>query len=138
MSLNIPLARKVLEFVETEHEGFQHNQRIFFMTPGMWELWGLAHPSAITGEDRSVDRCGTTACIAGTACMLDPDTEVGISSDGVYIVNGKMAHWDRHAAKLLGLDDRQRADLFFTFNESVAIRMLRGYIETAEAKEFRG
>lgn len=129
--LNLPLARKVLEFVEIEHEDFFHDQRIFFMTPSMWKQWGRLHrDSEFSGP---INKCGTTACLAGTACMLDPDTEVGIDSEGLYTLNGKSGvNWAEHAAGLLGLDDTH---LFFVYDNKVAIQILRGYIRKAEAEE---
>src|SRR5690349_13089746 len=108
---DIAFVRKVLEFVENEHSDFKHEQGLFVMTPEIAKHQ-LRRDGAVFMADGDemgefearfgVD-CKTAACIAGTACLLDPD--VTIDHDGEPVVDGKVVRWDDHAQKLLGLPD---------------------------------
>jgi len=138
---DIAFVRKVLEFVENEHSDFAHEQGTFIMTPqlaeGFWGVTGDGDANTFLGNHHGpvgfrrrfgVD-CKTAACIAGTACLLDPDTKV--NREGMPEVNGQQVDWSRHAAGLLGLTDGG-ADLFWEMNNTVAIEKLRNHLHNLE------
>ena len=111
-TLDIPYARKVLEHL-------------------------IAHPD----EHRQTSygyrtACGTTACIAGTAVLFDPDTAVYWCSDGMMSgdvrVGGQDMDVDDRAAQLLGFNDYDANRLFYCMNDELALDQLAAFIEEAE------
>ncbi|MGA5467153.1 hypothetical protein [Mycobacterium sp. NPDC050041] len=109
-TLNLPLARKVLEHLEAHPD--EHDQRHFgYRTP-----------------------CGTTLCIAGTALMLNGDP-IHWSDQG-YLTNGPGTsaadELDVRAAAVLGLSRIQAAELFYEAENRPALAMLRAHIAVAE------
>lgn len=113
-TLNIPLARKVLEHL-TAHPD-EHRQAQF----------GMQTP------------CGTTACIAGTAVLMDSDTTVrfdgGVMCCAVE-VGGVNVDIEQRAVTLLGLGGGDTMDLFYDFNEARARRRFGEIIAAAEAAQ---
>lgn len=114
-TLNIPMARKVLEHLRAHPE--EHDQDVF----------------AVRGT-----ACGTRACIAGTAVLMDPRTivhwlrtEVGELVGEVFVDGHPVDLIDR-AAEVLGLSDHDAVSLFFTYDDASALTMLAGAIEDAE------
>lgn len=114
-TLDIPRARKVLEHLLAHPE--EHNQATF----------GL----------RSA--CGTAACIAGTTLLQDPHAEIywgrdmngtALMVDGVDSRNAEAL--DAKAADLLGLSSRDARDLFYEYDNKIALRKLGDYIAAAE------
>lgn len=79
--------------------------------------------------------CGTTACIAGTTIMFNTlkNAEVLISTfeeyeaeESNFLPEDCGFFWESDtAAQLLGLDEAQAADLFYTWNEDEAVAKLR-------------
>jgi hypothetical protein len=118
-ALDIPFARKVLEFAQAEHTDFTHNQRCVFFTD----------------VDDSGHVCGTTACLAGIATMLAPNVEVigwvG-QQDFMFSVDGRQMGWMQAGAKLMGLSSLQASSLFTCLEDSQALRILEFYIKKAE------
>lgn len=81
--------------------------------------------------------CGTVCCIAGWACVLDPDTEVQWDSYetmqlDVY-VEGVKFELDIRAEELLGISGRAAYDLFYDYDKESALNKLNAWIEEAEA-----
>lgn len=134
--LDIPFTRKVLEFVENTHPDFVHEQAAFFMTPEIASRTGLylqGMDSSLTFREQFGADCKTAACIAGTACMLDPDTD--FDKSGCPTVGGESVNWSHRAADLMGLDRGDASELFWEMDEQVAIARLRGILADAEKKE---
>lgn len=79
--------------------------------------------------------CGTAACIAGTAIMFNTlkNAEVLVSTfqecqaeESNFLPEDSGFFWESDtAAQLLGLDEAQAADLFYTWNEDKAVEKLR-------------
>lgn len=111
-TLNIPYARKVLEHLQAHPE--EHAQ----------SLWGY----------RSA--CGTKACIAGTAVLMDSETTVLWSSMGDLAgrvsVNNRYMDIEQRAAQLLGLKQPDKYDLFNNENNGGALKQLADYLAEAE------
>lgn len=116
MTLDIPLARKVLEHIEAHPE--EHNQAYF------------------AGRNE----CGTTACIAGHTLLVSGQYHLGAfdgeefefiqSATGEYVIASDTAQ------EMLGLTQDQRETLFFSLqDEGEALDYLRSLIEVAEAVE---
>lgn len=123
-------ARKVLDHLVAHPE--EHNQNSF----------GSYAPG-----------CGTTMCIAGTACVMDPDTKIqwlnydacdkgdSISPDGSFSGNigtvvevaGQYKDIEPHAASLLGLKyDYER--IFYEFDSERALEKFTAHVEGLEAQ----
>lgn len=114
---NIPLARKVLEFAEQEHDDFEFNM----------DNWFTA--AEYLGKKKL---CNTTACLAGTAALLAPNAEIdgiGMTIDGDWY-----AHEDGGAI-LLGLSSSVVDYLFYFDTNERALDTLRAMIKYAEAHE---
>lgn len=110
-TLNIPYARKVLEHLIAHPE--EHRQ---------------AHYG-----DRTA--CGTTACIAGTAIMMDPNCTIQWAINGLMappLIHGFEVDMDMHAAKLLGLTPNDATQLFYEWNNQRALKKLQAHIDEAE------
>src|SRR6266404_2411434 len=102
----IPFARKVLEYAQEEHEGYTFDMGVFWATS----------MSGMSG-------CNTSACLAGTAVLLDPEVQiVGGWPRGVQI--------PERAMQLLGLDIHEAVALFYT-TDTAALSMLQALIEEA-------
>ncbi|QPO16584.1 hypothetical protein SEA_TELAVIV_98 [Mycobacterium phage TelAviv] len=104
--------------------------------------WAEKHPDnhdQDTWGYRGDTECGTTMCIAGTACVVDPNTEVrwlGLSMHNMVRVRGKRTATtaiEIRAADLLGLDEEQAAHLFFDANNKEALDLLRWHIAALES-----
>ncbi|AGT20726.1 hypothetical protein PBI_DYLAN_96 [Mycobacterium phage Dylan] len=105
--------------------------------------WAEKHPDnhdQDTWGYRGDTECGTTMCIAGTACVVDPNTEVrwlGLSMHNTVRVRGKRTATtaiEIRAADLLGLDEEQAAHLFFDTNNEEALDFLRWHIAALESR----
>lgn len=120
LTLDISFARKVLEYLITHPE--EHSQNYF-------------------GVQQA---CGTTACIAGTAVLMDPESAAVWSTErmpkgvmtmvGVH-VRGTLMDVEERAAQLLGLDFVDTNSLFYCFNDSEALDLMASYINQAEAAQ---
>lgn len=121
--MNIDYAHKVLNYLH------QHPTRHSQLT------WGM----------RIAEHCGTAACIAGTAVLLDTNsttlwtkstggseymTGVQLGDDPDNVV--EVQWW---AAQLLGLDGQTAHSLFHEMNSATAIKKLETMIAVAEAGE---
>lgn len=139
--VDILFVRKVLEFVENEHSDFKHEQSTFFMTPELAETM-MPHGVIFVDEKATTfpqaygQNCKTAACIAGTACMLDPDTT--FTASGTPQVNGQDVVWDQRAAQLLGLDLATANSIFWEMDEQDAIDKLRDHLTHLEWREKAG
>lgn len=117
LTLDIPLARKVLEHLLAHPE--EHDQSYF-------------------GVQKS---CGTTACIAGTAILMDSQSKVAWEpcSQGIQMqcvaIDGEFVSIDDRAAELLGLSLVDSTRLFYTYDNGAALRILASYIEQAETEQ---
>lgn len=125
MPLDIPLARKVLEYARAEHEDFKFHMGTWFDPISKWV------------DSTGVSRCGTAACLAGAACYLHP--EVTVLGWNNFQYQGKNYSAMRLGEILLGLQDFPHdvngdPEIFFGSNEE-ALRSLQDYIEAAEAQE---
>lgn len=116
--LDIPYARKVLEHLIAHPE---------------------EHEQAHIGQR---NRCGTTACIAGTAVLMDSASTVTWGSDGhmnIVQVDGEGAEVaSKRAQKLLGLDEDDAHHLFFdetSMDNDAALALLADYIAQAETAQ---
>lgn len=79
--------------------------------------------------------CGTTACIAGTTIMFDRLGNVSSlvstfeehgADEEQFCPEYSRFFWESDAAAaLLGLDEGQAADLFYTWDEGKAVEKLR-------------
>lgn len=125
LTLDIAFARKVLEHLIAHPE--EHSQNYF-------------------GMQRA---CGTTACIAGTAVIMDPQSTavwasvismtcgfVGKQMTSVW-VDGESMDVEHRAAQLLGLDFVDTNKLFYCFNDAEALGLLASYIQQAEIEQNR-
>lgn len=111
-TLDVPYARKVLEHL-------------------------IAHPD----EHQQVHfgyrtSCGTTACIAGTAVLMDSQSTVVWGKTG-YIsevtVNGQRTVTSLRAAELFGLNMNDSRELFFdTLDNAEALELFGNWIAEAE------
>lgn len=117
LTLDIPFARKVLEHLIAHPE--EHRQANFGMRTA----------------------CGTTACIAGTAVLMDPDTQVQWTSDGAMTyavqVGEDLVDITDRAAALLGLDFDDANRLFYIFGNMESLKFLSQLIEQAEVEQNR-
>ncbi|URM87874.1 hypothetical protein SEA_IDERGOLLASPER_103 [Mycobacterium phage Idergollasper] len=103
--------------------------------------WAEKHPDNHdqgTWGYRGDTECGTTMCIAGTACVVDPNTEVRwliLSMHNMVKVRGARTTTaiEIRAADLLGLDEEQAAHLFFDTNNKEALDFLRWHIAALES-----
>ena len=120
LTLDIPFARKVLEHLLAHPE--EHSQNYF-------------------GVQQS---CGTTACIAGTAVLMDPESIPTWSTSFVssevtqmthVVVDGTSMDVEDRAAQLLGLDFVDTNKLFYNFNDAAALDLFASYIDQAEAAQ---
>jgi hypothetical protein len=119
MTLDVPFARKVLEFARQEHDDFKFDMRIWWDTTAHWV------------DDQGVNRCGTAACLAGTAVHLHPDVTIN-STDGIttsFTYQGR--EWGNVsllAKELLGLpedecDQDGDPHLFYTSNSEALLEL---------------
>ncbi|AVI04128.1 hypothetical protein SEA_JANGDYNASTY_97 [Mycobacterium phage JangDynasty] len=103
--------------------------------------WAEKHPGhhdQNSWGSRGDTDCGTTMCIAGTACVVDPNTEVrwfSLSMHNMVKVRGARTTTaiEIRAADLLGLDEEQAAHLFFDTNNKEALDFLRWHIAALES-----
>lgn len=112
-TLDIPRARKVLEHLVAHPE--EHDQNFY----------GQRLP------------CGTTACIAGTVLLMDPDADVRWEQDmrdmiSASVNGGDHQEPDEAAAELLGLSRTDSDHLFFTMDKTKAITTFAAWISAAE------
>lgn len=145
---DIAFVRKVLEFVEQDHIDTKHEQGVFVMTPeiavkqygdmsfnqdGQCRLWLANQEGPMTWTQAFGQDCQTAACIAGTACLLDPDTEIDAMGDPS--VDGHRVVWDIRARELLGLDIVDANAMFWEMDNDKAISLLRDHLVELEAQE---
>lgn len=116
--LNIPFARKVVEYIEAHPD--EHEQATF--------------------AKRAINGCGTTACIAGHALLLSGEYDLTAEwdfageFDFIQKSTGEIVVASDHAQALLGVDEVQQETLFFTLqDEDEALDFLRELIVDAEA-----
>jgi hypothetical protein len=130
--MDIPFARKVLEFVEIEHEDIVHKQRSFYWTPAMEN----AYTDAYGERSGYLNECKTAACIAGTACLLAPNVEFVIDGcDARVWMDGEQSNWLLTGQRLLGITSEMAESLFWNMNDRAAVEQLRTMITEAEAAE---
>ncbi|AXH69202.1 hypothetical protein SEA_RYADEL_105 [Mycobacterium phage Ryadel] len=104
--------------------------------------WAEKHPGHHDQNSwgyRGDTECGTTMCIAGTACVVDPNTEVrwfSLSMRNMVKVRGARTTTaiEIRAADLLGLDEEQAEHLFFDTNNKEALDFLRWHIAALESE----
>lgn len=122
MSLNLELAKKVLDYAENEPEGFHFDMGTWFNPNAYWE------------EDTGSNVCGTSACLAGTAVMLHPEMKIVC---GVAMMDDlAIPSWVTAGAKALGIDDWRIAhDLFLNNHNRAAIIKLKDMIKEAVIEE---
>jgi len=97
--INVPLMRKVLEYIEANPE--EHDQA----------TWGHKRD----GDPLRGEWCGTVACMAGHTVLLTANPE--IKSQWVFgylevYVNGERKGIAKTAAGELGLDEKQKDRMF--------------------------
>lgn len=139
--MDIPFSRKVLEFVEIEHEDIAHRQQTVHWTPELERIWVKDVGSA---SGYLADGCKTSACIAGTACLLASNVEIatvampralGHAFEPVVRMDGVKVNWFDAGKALLGISFDEAHALFYTLNNKDAIQMLRVMIAAAEKRE---
>jgi hypothetical protein len=118
--LDIPFARKVLDFAKLPPPGFIHDQNVVLRE----------------------NECGTSCCIAGICTLLSPDC-VALGdyhpvtgerlSQSMWVVNDQVMNWQQTATALLGLSIPKASALFVSDNEN-ALELLESYIAEAEAE----
>lgn len=118
----VPFARKVLEFAEQEHEDYQFDMGTF---------WGSFWDTINSQRQK----CGTAACLAGTAVFMDPEVSV---KDGEPYLAGEQLDEDGieiRGRELMGLSVIESCDLFYIGSNGRALAELRRLIEEAEKRE---
>lgn len=123
--LDIPFARKVLDYVQNHPDEFEMNH---------------------FGERGSA--CGTSACIAGWAMELHPESKPVWTKVDSWIkdehdlhvlggaeIDGEFYNEETAGRMLLGLTPDQSENLFYTGDNAAAIELLEGYITDAEKEE---
>ena len=110
---NVPLARKVMEFIR-EHRN-QHNQSVW---SSKRDVFDVQKGRYLNSSELALDtECGTTACFAGWACVLNGDLTY---ADEKVVVSGKRGEADavlesipQRAVDVLGLTANEAARLFY-------------------------
>lgn len=122
--LNRELAQRIKDKIVTERALWDQNS------------WAATLPENIDANGELIDgTCGTTACVAGWACMLtgnplDWSTAENIGFGKVQAARVKNGEWiESVATRELGLDDDQVAALFHTYDEDQTLQMLDQIIE---------
>lgn len=110
----IPFARKVLEYAQQEHDGYTFDMSVFWTT--------------------SMSGCHTSACLAGTAVLLDPEVQIINGWPRCRSKNNLREGIPERAMELMGLNIHEAVALFYTSNTE-ALTMLQKLIEEAEKKE---
>lgn len=112
-AFNLPLARKVLEYVTEEHDDF-----VFDM--GTWF------------DQKQYGICKTSACLAGTAIYLSPEAniEATVNYNARVTIDSASYSFGEAGRQLLGLTAEQK-DLFYCTNTE-AIKRLKWMVEQAE------
>lgn len=91
-----------------------------------------AHDQSVWGVK---SHCGTSLCIAGTAVVLDPGTEVrwlgnddrGWQLHNYVYVDGETHPLEIRARDLLGLSDYRATEMFFASNNWDALDLLHDH-----------
>ena len=98
---NIPLARKVMEQIRNEPDKFDMS------------TWVSTANSLVPDSEISIENmdCGTTACFAGWACILNGDT-ISVNEHYRMVCGPDRARISDRAAELLGLNQREAHELF--------------------------
>lgn len=129
MPLDIPFARKVLDYARQEHDDFNFDMSHWYMRASWIGTGGQRH-------------CGTAACLAGTAVFLHPEVAGQIRHDNLpmFSYQGKIRHPSYLGQELLGLTDEDYLDedgspLIFYMDNRQALDTLERYITEAEARE---
>lgn len=129
--LDIPFARKVLEYAQKEHDDFKFRMAGWIDTNAHWL------------DESGQSRCGTAACLAGTAAWIHPDVTPPTDPWGEYFTyQGSARHVSGLGKELLGLtegkylDDDGDPEVFY-MNDEEALETLGRYITEAEAEEAR-
>ena len=134
---NVPLLRKVTEWVEAEGAKSEHDpSRSWFQ--GVWRGFKVACQGNLLdvvagGERISADhyRCGTAYCFAGYTMELAEGWQWAKYDDEGNLTDDEVVHVDRPndvipvataARRELGLTTREAADLFTGYNSVATIR----------------
>lgn len=131
--MDIPFARKVLEFAEQNHDDFRYNQSIWY-NPNYTTYSGEIAIDT-SGEQTAMLQstwCGTSACLAGIACILSPEATINPERMTVTVNNGQPTRFDQAAKELIGLTEDQAFSIFHVCNEDLALQRLRDAITEAE------
>ena len=132
--MDIPFARKTLEFIELHREDGAFNM----------SHWARRNPpkrdaqGRFTAEDG--DFCRTSACIAGQAVLLDPQFKKlewvtdrrGQFADNTILQDGTSVDIETRGRQLLGLSENITNSLFYIDDEE-AVDALRMLIERVDA-----
>ena len=125
--LNRDLAQKIKNKIMTERVLWDQNS------------WAATDPTNIDANGELIDgTCGTTACVAGWACMLtqndlDWSTAESIVGGKLQATRVKSGEWiEDVATRELRLDDDQVATLFHTYDEDLILEMLDQIVETGD------
>lgn len=111
---NLPLLRKVLDHIDAH--------------PDEWNQGAWIQRTATSS-------CGTAACIAGWACLINGDQPdfandyaQGSHTPVVTLDDGASATVAERAQQLLGLTNNERLDLFHSKNDRFDVRRFAGRI----------
>ena len=120
---NTKHAQDILDYIDTHPQ--EHNQF-------SWAEAGSAESSRLSEDEF----CGTTMCIAGTSVFLNEGNKGLFMRDRWLTSLELRSGIDRKAAKNLGLDTYQAWSLFYQWNESVALDLLR-CVAAGDEKKFQ-
>lgn len=122
--INIPLLRKMVEWVEAE-DALPKNVRTWLQ--GSW----MVHEDLRVGLYDHTPHCGTSFCAAGfIAQLVDPRFAADeVARNAGWLINGR-EHASEVAQEALGLTDEQAETMWHAGNSAAMIRQL--------AEEFAG
>lgn len=114
MSVNVPLLRKAVEWVESQPEVPRPRHSLHDHDEVYWdqEVWGRKQ------------HCGTALCLAGYVTWLEGWKPVASNSPrgGFTARDGETAYIPDLAVELLGITKQQSDELFFGGNTAADIR----------------
>jgi len=113
---NLPLARKVLEYAEHEHDDFKFDMGDWYEK--IYEL-----------NKAGKQICKTSACLAGTAAFLAPNAEID-ECNGICVDNENYGY-EEGGMILLGIG-LVTAKILFYADDDDALSLLRQMVEYAE------
>lgn len=125
--LNRALAQAIKNKITTEVERWDQNS------------WGCTLTDNVDPNGDLIDgTCGTTACVAGWACMLtgnplDWATAEFMDGNKLQASRVKGGAWiEEVATHEFGLNEDQAAALFHNYDEDLVLQMLDQIIETGD------